>query len=166
MSKISISFEMSDAKMAQAVREECMAVAREYVAPREVLIIFASAVVFALAVARESHWLWWLAGMPPAIFVVLGMGWLFVYLWLPRVAKARLAHLPNRHVKVEVSEAELSFQTANERLEVAWRELKSLKRRPSFWLVCLRSGTRIPIPAELLDKEAISLLEAKLAVLG
>ena len=166
MSQISIGFEMSDALMVQAVREDCISVAREHVSAKDVLLILASAGVFALAVVRESHWLWWIAGIPPAFVVLLGVGWLFYYLWLPRVATSRLAHLPNRHVRVEATEASLSFQTATERLEVLWTELKALKRRPNFWLVCLQSGTRIPIPAALLGSEALALLEANLAAIG
>ncbi|HEX7954605.1 MAG TPA: hypothetical protein VF523_16190 [Burkholderiales bacterium] len=166
MSEISIGFEMTDVLMVRAIREDCIAVAQEFVAARDVLIILASTAVFALALTRESHWLWLFAGLPPAIFAVLGLVWLVAYLWLPRVAKSRLAHLPNRHIQVKASEAELSFQTANQRLVVAWRELKSIKRRPSFWHVCLRSGTRIPIPADRLSREAVSFLERKLAELG
>jgi len=54
-----------------------------------------------------------------AFFAVLGMGWLFAGLWLPRYARSRLAHLPNRRVRVEASATVLAFQTATERLEVA-----------------------------------------------
>lgn len=163
MSEISIGFEMTDALIAQAVREDCVAVARERIALKDILIIFASTLVFALALHRESHWLWWLAGLPAVVFALLGIGWVLSYLWLPRVAKSKLACLPNRRVQVEASEAALSFQTATERLEVAWAELKAFKRRPSFWIVCLRSGTRVPIPAELVTSEAASTFKAKLA---
>lgn len=161
MSEISFGFEMSDALISQAVREDCVAFARESFAPRDALIVLASTAVFALAVARESHWIWWLAGLPPAFFAVLGIGWLLAYFWLPRMARSKLAHLPNRYVLVAVSEAALSFQTATERLEVTWAELKAVKRRPNFWFFCLRAGTRLPIPADLLTREAVSLLETK-----
>jgi hypothetical protein len=163
MSRISIGFEMTDALITRAVREDCIAFAREHVAPRDVLIFLGSAGVFVLALARESHWIWLLAGLPPAIFALLGAGWLFAFLWLPGVAQAKLAHLPHRRVQVDASDDGLCFQTANERLEVAWRELKALRRRPGFWMICLRSGTRIPIPAELLAGEAESLLKTRLA---
>lgn len=166
MSALAIEFEMSDALISQAVREDCMAFASEHVSLWDMAVISGSAAVFALAVARESHWLWWIAGVPPAIFAVLGIGWLFAWLWLPRYARSRLAHLPNRRVRVEASATVLAFQTATERLEVAWGELKALKRRPNFWIVGLRSGTRIPIPAGVLTQEAVSLLEAKLATFG
>ena len=166
MSRISISFEMSDAVMMQAVREDCVSAAREYFKPRDVLLILASAGVFALAMVRESHWIWWIAGLGPLVFVLLGVGWLIFYVWLPRAARAKLAHLPNRRVRIEASDETLSFQTATERLEVVWGELKALKRRPNFWLVGLRSGARIPIPAELLDTDAICFLETKLAEVG
>ena len=163
MSEISIGFEMTDALIAQAVREDCIAVAREHIALKDILIIFASTLVFALVLRRESHWLWWLAGLPAVGFALLGIGWVLSYLWLPRVAKSKLARLPNRRVQVEASEAALSFQNAAERLEVAWTELKAFERRPSFWIVCLWSGIRIPIPAELITLEAASTFKARVA---
>lgn len=163
MNAFSIEFEMSDALIARAVREDCVAAVRERVALKEVLVIVASTVVFALAVIRESHWLWWFAGLPVLIFLLLAVVWLFAYFWLPRVAQAKLAHLPNRLVEVKGNDEVLSIQTANERLEVDWAELKAIKQRPSFCLLCLKSGTRIAIPAERLSAEAIAMLEAKLA---
>lgn len=166
MREISIGFDMTDALIVQAAREDCIAVAREFVSLRDVLIILASGVVFALAVTGDSHWLWWIAGLGPVYFGILGLGWVVAYLWIPSVAKKRLAHLPNRHIQIEMSDPALSFRTATERLEVAWTELKALRRRPSFWLVCLRSGPRIPIPAVVLTDDALALLEAKLATSG
>jgi hypothetical protein len=162
MPSISVAFEMSDGLVEQAVREDCIAVAREFVVIRDLLVVLASAGVFVLALVRGGHWLWWLAALPAAIYLLLGTGWLLARMWLPRVAKARLAHLPNRRVQVEATDAALSFQTARERLEVAWTELKALKRRPNFWLVVLRSGARLPIPAELLSAEAVALLQARM----
>ncbi len=159
----SVDYEMSDALIAEAVREDCIAVAREHAGIKELLIVLASAGVFVVARARGSHWLWWLAGVPPLIFALLGVAWLVAFLRLPKAAAARLAHLPNRHVRVEASEERLAFQTASERLDVAWLELKALRRRPNFWLVCLKSGTRIPVPARLLGKEAVAFFEDKLA---
>jgi hypothetical protein len=41
MLQISIGFEMSDALIARAVREDCVAVARERVALRDVLVVSA-----------------------------------------------------------------------------------------------------------------------------
>jgi hypothetical protein len=166
MTRISIVFEMSDALITKAVREDCLAYAREHLSVRDVLVILGSAGVFALALFRDAHWLWWIAGLPPLIYALLGLGWVFAFLWLPRAAVSRLAHLPDRGVMVDASESSLSFQTATERLEVAWDELRALKRRPSFWLFCLRSGARIPVPAELLGMDALGLLEAKLKALA
>ena len=50
MPRFTIRFEMSDAVMSQVVREDCVAVAREYVSVRGLLIVLASTAVFALAV--------------------------------------------------------------------------------------------------------------------
>lgn len=80
---------------------------------------------------------------------------------LPMGAARRLARLPNRHVVVELTDNTLVFQTANERLEVSWDEFANLKRLKSFWLVCLRSGAKIPVPVDALPAEAIAILEAR-----
>ena len=79
MSEISIGFEMTDALIAQAVREDCIAVACERVALKDILIIIASTMVFALALHRESQWLWWLDGLPAVVFALLGIGWVLSY---------------------------------------------------------------------------------------
>jgi hypothetical protein len=163
MLRISLDFDMSDALMTQAVREDCIAVARPYAKLSDVLVVLASTGVFALAMARESHWLWWFAGLPVLLYALFGVGWLVAFLWMPGAARSRLARLPHRRVRVEATDEALIFQTANERLEVVWSELKALKRRPNFWIFCLRSGARIPIPSALLPADAVSFLESKLA---
>lgn len=163
MRDISIGFEMTDALIVRAAREDLIANAREFLSLRDLLIVLASGVVFALAATGQSHWLWWIAGVPPVAFALMGLGWVVAYLWLPRIAKKRLARLPNRHIMIEMSDSTLSFRTASERLEVAWTELKALRRRPDFWIVCLMSGPRIPIPAAALTGDALALLESKLA---
>lgn len=158
MPQFRISFEMSDAMMSQAVREDCVALAREYVSVRDLLIVLASTGVFALAVLRDAPWVWWLAGVPTLMVALLALGWLAAFLWLPRAARNKLAHLPNRNVVVDANDATLSFTTAHERLEVAWTELKAVRRRPGFWLFCLRSGARIPVPAQLLPDDEVARL--------
>jgi hypothetical protein len=158
MPRFTIRFEMSDAMMSRAVREDCVALAREYVSVRDLLVVLASTGVFALAVLRDAHWVWWLAGLPTIMVAVLALGWLAAFLWLPRAARNKLAHLPNRNVVVDASDATLSFTTANERLEVAWTELKAVKRRPGFWLFCLRSGARIPVPVQWLSDDEVARL--------
>ncbi len=154
---------MSDALITQAVREDCVAVAREHVSLRELLVVAGSTGVFVLAIIKDGHWLWWLAGLAPLIFLLLGLGWLLAWLWLPRLAISRMAHLPHRRVQVDASDNTLAFHTATEKLAVDWLELKALKRRPHFWLFCLRAGARIPVPSAALSADAVALLEAKLA---
>lgn len=157
-----IDYEMTDALAAQAVREDCIASLREHVAAKDLLVVIGSTAVFALAVIREGHWLWWLAGLPIVIFVLLGLGWLFFYWWLPRAAIARLRRLPHRRVQVVASDEGISFRTAAELLEVVWGEVKGLKRRPNFWLVCLMSGTRIPVPVVLFPEQDVAFCTGKL----
>jgi len=158
-----ITFEMSDAVMSRAVREDCIAVFREHAKPRDLILVLASTGVFALVVAAQSHWVWWLAGLPTVVFALLGAGWVVAYFWLPRKARSRLARLSNRTVRVELSDERLAFETAAERLEVAWGELKALRRRPNFWFICLESGARIPVPVAAVPEDAVTALEDRLA---
>lgn len=157
-----ISFEMTDALVEQAVREECVAFAREHWKLRDVLVIAASAAIFVGAVRGNAHWLWWIAGLPPAIFALLLAGWLLAYLGLPAMSARRLARLAHRQVTVEIGGPVLAIQTAAARLEVNWNELKALKRLPGFCLICLRSGTKIPVPLSVLPPDAITALQSRL----
>lgn len=162
MTQPSISFEMTDATMTQAVKEECRAFASDHFRLRDLLLIAASTVVFVVALTRDSHWLWWVAGIPAVFLVTLGLGWVAAYLWLPRLARSRIAHLPHRTVNVEVAEEHLAFETATERLQVKWNELKSLKRLPGYWVFCLRSGARIPVPVDAVDASVATQLQQHL----
>ena len=159
MTQPPISFEMTDAAMTQAVKEECIVFAREHFGLRELLLVAASTAIFLVALYRDSHWLWWLAALPAGIFAALALGCFAGYLWLPRLARSRIAHLPHRTVQVEVADEHLAFETATERLQVKWNELKSLKRLPSYWVFCLRSGARIPVPIELVNVSARTRLQ-------
>ena len=163
MTTHAILFDMTDSLMSQATHEDCIAVARELTRPRDLPIVLASTAIFISALSADSHWLWWFAGLPAVLVAIAALIWLGVYLWLPMYSVSRLARLADRKVRIEVSEERLSFETAAERLEVAWSELKALKRRPSFWFICLRSGARIPVPASAISTQALNLLGAKLA---
>lgn len=164
MPPFSIHFEMTDTLIAQATREDCITVAREHIRLFDMLAIMASTAIFVRAVWLQSHWIWWIAGLPIVIYGILALGWCIAFLLLPRIAIKRLVHLPHRRVQVEMSDDHLSFQTAHERLEVTWDELKFLKHLPHFWLFCLRSGARIPVPQAVATQEMISVLESKLAI--
>jgi hypothetical protein len=158
-----ISFDMTDALMSRATREYCLSLARELARPRDLLIVLASTALFASVVMSSSHWLWWFAGLPVILVLVGSLIWVAAFLSLPKLAVSRLARLPHRQVRIEVSEERLSFETAAERLEVSWSELKALKRRPAFWFICLRSGARIPVPANAMSEQALILLQARAA---
>jgi len=161
VSDTTIKFEMTDELISRAVRENSVATLREQVKLRDVLFIAASTALFIFAVGTDSHWAWWLAGLPAAILAVLGLVWLAGYFLLPRQARKRLAHLPHRNVEVHLADAGISFKTATERLEVAWSEVNAIKRRTGFWIVCLRTGTEIPLPVDVLPAEVRSFLESK-----
>ena len=76
--------------------------------------------------------------------------------------RLKLSHLPNRRVRLEASEERLAFRTATELLEVAWSEQKALRRRPTFWIFCLKSGARIPVPAQLVSQQDAAFFTARL----
>jgi hypothetical protein len=154
---------MTDGLIAKAARENCFAFAREHFKPRDLLVVLGSLGVFILAVSRNGHWLWWIAAFPPAVYAALAVGWLAALWWLPRHSVAKLARLPSRSVSFELSDSNFAFVTALERWEVAWSELKALKRLPSFWLLCTRAGGKIPVPVGTLLPEHLSLIQSKMA---
>lgn len=165
MTRITIDYELSDAAATQAVREDCLAFVREHFSAKDALLVLGSTAVFAAALVRDGHWLWWLwwlAGLPIIIFSLLGLVWLFFLLWLPNAAIAKRKHLPNLRVRVEASAERLAFRTATELLDVAWSEQKALKRRPTFWIFCLKSGARIPVPAQLVSQQDAAFFAARL----
>ena len=98
-----VTFEVTDAVLEQAVREECIAFAREHWKLRDALLTAASVAIFVGAVRGDAHWLWWIAGLPPAIFAQLLAGWLLAYLGLPAISAKRLDHLAHRQITVEIS---------------------------------------------------------------
>ena len=163
MTAIAIEYELSDAQASQAVREDCIAFLRQHLSAKDLLVVLGSTGILVLAVMRDGHWLWWLAGLPAGIFVGLGMAWLVCFLWLPRAAVARLVRLPHRRVQVYATADSLTFRSATEQLEVAWSEVRALTRRPNFWLVCLKSGARIPVPARFLPENQAAFIVTRLA---
>ena len=159
---VSASFEMTDAFFAKAIRQELVALAREHLQTKELLVIAACVPICYLSLSSGSHWLWLVSGLPPAILIILMLAWSIAWWWLPKAAVQRLAHLPHRRVTVELFDTRLAFQTATERLEVSWEELQALKRLPDFWLIGLRSGARIPVPVGVLSAQAVSILSARM----
>lgn len=167
MTPLSTSFQMTDAVMTRAVQEEVIAFARKHWKPRDLLVIAASAAVFVAAVRTGSHWLWWLAGLPMALFVPLWLIWLGAYLLWPGFMRSRLQHLPHRTVILELSAEHISIESATEKLQVRWSELKVIKELPTFWILCFRAGTRVPIPIEAISEPiAARLRQAQVQVHG
>ena len=93
MTAIAIEYELSDAQASQAVREDCIAFLRQHLSAKDLLVVLGSTGILVLAVMRDGHWLWWLAGLPAGIFVVSG-GSLFATLcwcgYFPVMIDARL----------------------------------------------------------------------------
>ncbi len=160
---IELRFEMTDALFARAVREEWLSHGRRLFDRRFLAVVAASLAVAYFGLRGQAHWLGWLALVPPGLLVVLAIAWGVALWWLPRQAPRRLARLADRAVALDLDEARLAFRTANERLEVAWPELAEVKRLPSVWRFCLRTGARIPVPAPLVTGEAERLVRERLA---
>ena len=160
---LTLTYEMTDKLAADAAREYCVALVREHTSLRDLLLVAGSTVVFALAVARDGHWLWWIAAVPPALLVGLLVAWLILRLWLPRQSVARLARLPHRRVTLEMSDAGFAFATAVERLELAWSELGRLQRLKSFWLFCTEGGARIPVPVDVMSADQLAFVQSRTA---
>lgn len=57
MSGLSIGFEMTNALISQAVREDCIFFAKGHVKVKDMLVILASTAIFTRAVYVQSHWL-------------------------------------------------------------------------------------------------------------
>lgn len=71
MSGLSIGFEMTNALISQAVREDCIFFAKGHVKVKDMLVILASTAIFTRAVF-QSHWFWWFAGLPIGLFLDFG----------------------------------------------------------------------------------------------
>lgn len=163
MEPINVTYDMTDAVMAEGTRESLRALGRDWFRPRNLAVVAASGAIGALGLAQGGSWLAWIAVVPPVIFAMLFAGWLTAYWWLPRAGRRKIAHLPHRRVVVDLAGETLAFTTATERLEVAWSEVLAIRRLPSYWLFCLRGGAKIPVPAGLLPESAVAALRARCA---
>jgi hypothetical protein len=161
MTPAAINFEMTDVLISRAIREDRVASLRELLKPRDLLFITASTALFAWAIASGAHWIWWFAGVPAALLAAIGVFWLVLYFLLPWQARRRMAHLPHRNIEVRLDDAGIAFQTATERLEVVWSEVRDLRRRPGFWIVCLRAGAEIPLPVASIPADVAGMIEAR-----
>ena len=132
MLPISIAFTMTDAVAAQAARELWFSLARRLFTPAFLGLTALVALLFTLALQRHASWPWLLlTGLSPAILIVLVIGWAAGLWWIQHAVTRRLNHLPHREVVVELTASHLGFQTATERLQVGWTELKAVKALPS-----------------------------------
>jgi hypothetical protein len=153
----SFDYEMSDALMRAATREAYIAKAREQMTAWHAVLLVCSTAIFALAVARNGHWLWWLAGVPALLAVVIGGIWLVLIAIVSRSAPRRLERLPHRQVRVGLG-PRVVFETANEHLEVAWSEVKAIRALPSFWVFVLHTGLELPVPRDKLSEAEVAAL--------
>jgi hypothetical protein len=153
---------MSDALMRAATREAYIAKAREQVSAWHGVLLVCSTAIFALAVARDAHWLWWLTGVPLLVAAVIGGIWLVLIAIVPRSAPRRLERLPHRQVRVVLG-PRVVFETANERLEVAWREVKAIRALPSFWVFALHGGAELPVPRARLSEAEVAALRERMS---
>lgn len=152
---------MTDPVAARAARERWLAVGRRLFTPGTVVIALITAVIF-LSALRGGAGLWWLllTGTCPVLITLLAAGWLTGLWWVPRAVRARLAHLPHRQVTIEFTAGGLAFQSATERLVVAWSELLMVRQLPHFWVFELRAGAAVPLPRSLMSAEMEAALRA------
>lgn len=156
---LSLAFEMTDDVAARATRENWLAQGRRLFTPGTLVLVAVTAVIFLGALRGDSHWLWvGLTGTPPVLLAIMVIVWAGGLWWAPRAARRKLVRLPNRRVTVELTEAALVLETANERLAVKWIEARELRPLPSFWVLVLGSGAEIPLPREAVSAEAVETL--------
>ena len=151
MNLLSTSFQLTDEAITRAVREDVIAFARKHWKPRDLLVILASTAIFVLAIIGDSHWVWWLAGVPIALFTPLWLIWLGAYLLWPHFMRSKLQHLPHRTVTLELAQEHIAIESATEKLQVRWSELVAVKELPNYWILCFKAGARIPVPIEALS---------------
>ncbi|MEP6474032.1 MAG: YcxB family protein [Gemmatimonadota bacterium] len=139
------------------MRERWYVVGRKLFRPSTLVLVALCAALCVAAVSRHAP-VWWLlfAGACPAIMLIVAAIWLSGLWWYPRAIRRRLARLAHRRVTIDFTIAGLTFQTAVERLEIAWSELRSIQPLPQFWLLRLRSGAEIPVPRAELTPELMA----------
>lgn len=152
---------MTDAVATQAARERWLAVGRRLFPPGTVVFALITAIIFFSALQRSAGLLWLLlSGTCPIVISLLAVGWLTGLWWVPRAVRGRLAHLPHRQVAMEFRAEGLAFQSATERLEVAWSELLEIRQLPHFWVFELRAGVAVPLPRGRMTAEIEAALRA------
>jgi hypothetical protein len=164
MFPIQVGFRMTDEEVERACRESGRALGRDLFSPGLLLLVGFCLAVVLLNVGDGWDWLLLLFAAPVALFGLLLAGWLALLWWMPYFACRRLSHLPHRGVNLELDNETLVFETATERLELAWVELKQVRELRSFWLFCLRSGPQIPVPKPLLSEIAIESIRGKAGI--
>ena len=162
---VTIDFEFTDDKAAQAARENWIALGRRSFSPRSLAIIAASTAIFGVALRSRTSLAWRLiAGTAPALILVLLIIWVIGLWWVPRAAQKRLERLEHRNVTIVGGDDELTIKTANERLAVKWIELRELRELPHYLVLVLASNAEIPMPREAVSPDAKAFLEGKLAM--
>ena len=86
MSDFLFDFEMTNAIISQAVREDCISIAKDHVKIKDLLIILASSAIFVQALSIQAHWVWWIAGFPLVGLLILVVAWSFRLLSVARVS--------------------------------------------------------------------------------
>lgn len=146
MNSYSANFELTDAMISAAVRQNLVAHARQGIGVWDLVLVPLSAVVFLSVIHFRAHWIGWVSGIPLLMLIVQALTFVGSYLWLPRRACVKVRHLPHRMVCVEISGETVSMENATGKLQVKWSEVQGLARLPDYWLICLRSSGSIPVP--------------------
>jgi hypothetical protein len=146
MNSCSANFELTDAMISAAVRQNLVAHARQGIGVWELVLVPLSAVVFLNVIHFRAHWIGWVSGIPLLLLIVQALAFVGSYLWLPRRACMKVRHLPHRMVRIEISGETVSMENATGKLQVKWSEVQDLAILPDYWLICLRSSGSIPVP--------------------
>jgi len=162
---ITIEFEYTDEKAAQATRENWKALGRRSFSPSTLAIIAASTAIFGAAIRSRASLQWLiLSGAAPALLLLMVFVWVIGLWWAPRAAQKKLARLEHRNVTIQLGDDELTITTANERLALKWIEVRELRELPHYLVLVMATNSEIPMPREAVFPEAKRWLEAKLTM--
>ncbi len=161
---LTIEYEFTDEIAVRASRESILAQRRKLFTPLVFVLVLFSAVMLYFTLRDGGHWLFlWACSTVVGLFVALVTGWLALLWWAPRAVKARVAHLADRRVVIELTDADLRVNTATASSVAAWSEVKELRSLPNFWVLVYRSDAEIPIPRAAVPPEAVMLMQTRIA---
>lgn len=162
---MNLSFEYGDAQARAFSREMMVSEWRRMWDRKTTLWILAGTGLFVWAMLTPTSPLWWrlLTGLVPAGAGLVALLWLAAFLWAPRKAAAKMAHLPHRRVDVVLSERTFAIRAATESMELDWSEVVEARTLPTFVAVKTRAGGILPLPRAALGEAGEAELRRRVA---